>query len=164
MPRRCALRAAGIFVAASAGNDGDACGSVAAPIGTYDAVFSVGAVDSAGRVASFSSRGPVTVDGSERIKPDIVAPGVEVLSAWPGGGYATVDGTSMAAPHVAGAVALLWSANPALVGDVEATGRAVSTRMRSVAVEPPACGDASNVAGAGLLDAYAAVRAALAAR
>lgn len=116
-----ALRAAGIFVVASAGNEGPACGTIANPIALYDEVFSVGAVDRNNNIASFSSTGPVTVDGSGRIKPDIVAPGVDVLSAWPQGRYALSSGTSMAGPHVAGVVALIWSANPALIGDIEGT-------------------------------------------
>jgi len=116
-----ALRAAGIFVVASAGNDGPACSTVADPIAIYDESFSVGAVDRRNDLAPFSSVGPVTVDGSGRTKPDILAPGMAVLSAIPGNGYAEYDGTSMAGPHVAGVVALLWSANPDLIGDIERT-------------------------------------------
>ena len=120
-PAVAALRAAGIFVVASAGNAGSGCGSVADPIAIYDAAFSVGAIDEAGSVTDFSSRGPVEVDGSERPKPDIVAPGAQVLSALPGGGYGRLDGTSMAGPHVAGVVALMWSANSKLIGDIDRT-------------------------------------------
>ncbi len=116
-----ALRDAGIFIVASAGNEGPECETVAAPIAIYDEVFSVGAVDSNNNIAVFSSAGPVTVDGSGRIKPDIAAPGVDVLSALPGGSYGRNSGTSMAGPHVAGVVALMWSANPALIGDIERT-------------------------------------------
>lgn len=116
-----ALRAAGIFVVASAGNSGPDCSTVTDPLPLYDEVFSVGAVDRQNNIANFSSVGPVLADGSGRIKPDIAAPGVDVLSAWPGGGYAYSSGTSMAGPHVAGVVALIWSANPALIGDIEAT-------------------------------------------
>ena len=80
-----ALRAAGVFVVVSAGNDGrEGCGTVATPLALYDEVFSVGAVDIDGGLAVFSSLGPVTVDGSQRIKPDISAPGVDVISVLPG--------------------------------------------------------------------------------
>ena len=84
-------------------------------------VFSVGAIDHGGNVADFSSRGPVTADGSGRVKPEIVAPGVAILSSLPGGTYGESDGTSMAGPHVVGAVALLWSADPALIGNIDRT-------------------------------------------
>ncbi|MBK8986699.1 MAG: S8 family serine peptidase [Chloroflexi bacterium] len=120
-PAVAALRAAGIFVVASAGNAGPACSTVADPPALYAEAFSVGAVNEAGDLAAFSSRGPVMVDGSGRTKPDILAPGVQVLSSLPGDGYGLLDGTSMAGPHVAGVVALIWSANPALIGNIERT-------------------------------------------
>jgi subtilisin family serine protease len=116
-----ALRAAGIFVVASAGNSGPDCSTITDPLPLYGEVFSVGAVDVNNNIASFSSVGPVLADGSGRTKPDIAAPGVDVLSAWPDNGYAYSSGTSMAGPHVAGVVALIWSANPDLMGDIEAT-------------------------------------------
>lgn len=115
------MRAAGVFVVASAGNDGPDCSTVNTPIGMHDAVTSVGAHASDGAIARFSSRGPVTVDGSGRLKPDLSAPGVGVWSALPNQRMGTLSGTSMAAPHVAGAVALLWSIDPVLIGQVEAT-------------------------------------------
>jgi subtilisin family serine protease len=121
LPAVRALRAAGIFVVASAGNEGPACSTINDAIALYDEVFSVGALDEAGNLAPFSSTGPVTVDGSGRVKPDILAPGVRVLSAFPNSSYETTDGTSMAGPHVAGVVALVWSANPALIGDIDRT-------------------------------------------
>lgn len=162
-PATAALAAAGIFFVAAAGNNGPTCGSVADPPAPYPDVLSVGAVDRTRQVTDFSSRGP-TPDGKP--KPDLVAPGAGVLSAMPGGGYATLDGTSMAAPHLAGVVALMWSANPALIGDLERT-RAI-LRDTAVAVPAPtddagldeACASGPNASGAGLVDAYAAVRAA----
>lgn len=134
-----ALRHAGLFVVASAGNDGPACSTIDSPIALYDAVFSVGAVDSHNNIAAFSSTGPVIADGSGRIKPDIAAPGVDIVSAWPGNKYALSSGTSMAGPHVAGVVALLWSANPALIGDIagtEAILQQTATPYRITAVPP----------------------------
>jgi subtilisin family serine protease len=112
-------RAAGIVVVVSAGNDGSACETVSAPPAIYDAAFSVGATSSSDAIASFSSRGPVTVDGSNRLKPDVSAPGVNVRSSVPGGGYSFFSGTSMAGPHVAGQVALFLDARPDLIGRVD---------------------------------------------
>ena len=117
-----AVRAAGIVPAMAAGNSGPACSSVDTPPAIYASAFSVGAVDSGNNIASFSSRGPVTIDGSHRTKPDVSAPGVNVRGAVPGNGYQSGwSGTSMAAPHLAGGVALLWQAKPNLVGNVGAT-------------------------------------------
>ena len=162
-----ALRAAGIFVVASAGNSGPRCGTVSDPIALYDGAFSVGAVDQAGDIADFSSRGPVTVDGSRRIKPDIVAPGVDILSALPGSSYGTESGTSMAGPHVAGVVALIWSAQPKLVGDIDRTEQILITTARPYRGQRTGCFDGgvpNDGSGYGVVDAYAAVQAALALR
>lgn len=159
-----ALRQAGIFFAVSAGNEGPRCGSVSAPPAIYDEGFSVGALAPDGTVAIFSSRGPVTVDGSNRAKPDIAAPGVDVLSAYPGDSYEANMGTSMAGPHVAGVVALMWSANPALRGNVAATEAILVETAQPLPGAPADCAGpdgANNVVGAGLVDAFAAVEAAL---
>lgn len=157
-PATAALAAAGIFVVAAAGNSGPGCGTITDPPAPYADVFTVGAVDRTGAVASFSSRGP-TADGTP--KPDVVAPGAAVLSAMPGGGYAVLDGTSMAAPHVAGVVALLWSAYPALAGDVAATA-GILRRTAGVARTAGArCAGAEEpLVGAGLVNAPAALTAA----
>src|SRR5690606_10884038 len=103
---------------------------VHSPPAIYEQVWSVGAINAAGDLASFSSAGPVTVDGSGRTKPDMLAPGIDVLSALPGSGYGLNSGTSMAGPHLAGTVALMWSANPALRGDVARTRRILQETAR----------------------------------
>ncbi len=162
------LRAAGIFVAASAGNDGSSCSSISDPSGIYDAATTVGATDNNDALAGFSSRGPVTADSSNRRKPDISAPGVSVRSSIPGGGYASSSGTSMAAPHIAGAVALLWQAKPDLRGNVNRTERILfRTANPNVQASNQVCGGTdktmipNNLFGYGRLDvwkAYLAVR------
>ncbi len=162
-----ALRAAGIFVAVSAGNDGPACATLDNPPALYASAFSVGAVDQSGTMAYFSSRGPVTIDGSGRVKPDISAPGVQVVSSLPGGTYGPESGTSMAGPHLAGVVALMWSANPALIGDIDRTEQIlIQTAQPYKGAEPPGecfTGGArpNNAYGYGIVDAYAAVKMAL---
>lgn len=175
-----ALRAAGIMMVVSAGNDGPACATAVMPPANYDAVFSVGATSNGGTIVSFSSRGPV----GALVKPDVSAPGENVRSSIPGGGYGYAGGTSMAGPHVAGVVVLLWSADPALVGDIDATETLICQtaapkpveNVCTVEDEAPegtfssllsnsvcACGDVTgapnNVYGCGFIDAGAAVQA-----
>ncbi len=117
-----AVRAAGIVPVFAASNYGPNCSTIQEPPAIYASAFDVGALDSNNNIASFSSRGPVIADGSHRTKPDVSAPGVNIRGAVPGNGYQSGwSGTSMAAPHVAGAVALLWQENPSLVGDVAKT-------------------------------------------
>ncbi len=156
------MRAAGQMVVASAGNDGPNCSSVRNPISMHDAVFSIGAHNSNGDIAGFSSRGPVAADGSGRRKPDLSAPGVSVVSAAVGGGTTTLSGTSMASPHVAGAVALLWSAVPELIGNIDLTEQILI--KSAIPVPANGCGESAiaivpnNTYGYGRMDILAAVQ------
>jgi len=113
-------RAAGIFPAFAAGNGGPLCGTAVSP-GDYVQSFASGAADMNDAIANFSSRGPSQFGGV--IKPDVTAPGVDVRSSVPGNAYASFSGTSMASPHTAGIVALLWSEFPNLSRDVVSTER-----------------------------------------
>ncbi|GAA1739301.1 hypothetical protein GCM10009809_38430 [Isoptericola hypogeus] len=155
-----AWNAAGIFDAFAAGNDGDGrtCSTATSP-GAQQAVYAVGAYDAAGKIASFSGYGPSALDGSAT--PSLSAPGVNVRSTYPGSTYTALNGTSMATPHVAGAVALLWAQAPSLIGNIEGTRTLLDDTARDV--EDVRCGgdaDDNNVWGEGKLDVLAAVDAA----
>ena len=113
----------------AAGNSGSSCSTVTDPPSFYEASYTVGAlINGTDTIASFSSRGPVTADGSNRTKPDITAPGTNVRSAWNGSDsdYVSIQGTSMATPHIAGAMALLWSAIPGLKNQIQASRDALN--------------------------------------
>ncbi|MCX6356093.1 MAG: S8 family serine peptidase [Candidatus Aureabacteria bacterium] len=155
-----AQRAAGIMTVVSAGNDGSSCSTVQDPPAIYDASYSVGALNKGfDTIASFSSRGPVTVDGSNRRKPDISAPGTNIRSSVPGSGYeGGWSGTSMAGPHVAGAVALLWSARPELKNQIDSTEYVLS--QSAIHISSSACSSSgwpNNVFGYGRLDVRSAI-------
>lgn len=113
------LKASGVVVVVSAGNSGSNCETVSDPAAMFEESFSVGATRSNDTIANFSSRGAVSIDSSFRLKPNVSAPGVSVRSSIPGGGYASFSGTSMAGPHVVGAVALILCAAPELKGSVD---------------------------------------------
>jgi subtilisin family serine protease len=119
-------------------------------------------VDPNGNLAAFSSLGPVTVDGSDRIKPDIVAPGDQVVSTFPNSSYQMESGTSMAGPHVVGVVALMWSANPKLIGDIDLTQSILDESAQAYRGNLPACVNSkqkpNDGVGWGLVDAYSAVK------
>ena len=148
--------ASGIFPAFSNGNSGPSCNTSGSP-GDYVVSYSSGAFDINNAIASFSSRGPAApVFGG--IKPNIAAPGVSVRSSVPTNSYSSFSGTSMASPHTAAAVALMWSAAPALVGDIAAT-RALLDQT-AIDTSDLQCGGTAadnNVWGEGRLDAFAAV-------
>lgn len=149
--------ASGMFSMWANGNSGPACNTSGAP-GSRIITYSVGNYTSSHTISNSSSKG-YGQDGE--IKPNISAPGSAIRSSVPGNSYANYSGTSMASPHAAGAVALLWSAAPGLVGDIEGTralldGTAIDT-------ENLTCGGTAgdnNVFGEGRLDALALIDAA----
>ena len=111
-----ALLAAGILPVFAAGNYGSGAGTAASPA-NYPESLAVGALNANGLVFSASSRGPSTCGGRTDVFPDLVAPGVDVLTADRWGMYQVATGTSVAAPHVAGALALLLGAFPGTSAD-----------------------------------------------
>jgi len=143
-----ALFAAGIFPVFSAGNEGPERASLRSPA-SLPGVFAVGASDPYGGVASFSSRGPSPWN---EIKPYVVAPGVDIYSSMPGGTYALKNGTSMAAPHVAGVAALMRGISTTLPAATLAQVMTETAVPLSVTVP-------NNDSGWGRVDAYAAVMA-----
>lgn len=119
-----AVEAVGIAIVFSAGNNGDGQFTISPPKNINTSltnVFCVGSVDGifpGFPISAFSSRGPSACGGtgSLSIKPEVVAPGISVRSAVFGSHYERYNGTSMSAPHVAGAIALLKEAFPSLTG------------------------------------------------
>lgn len=154
---------AGIFPVFAAGNTPPPatapCGSASNP-GNLVESYAVGAYDVTHTLADFSNRG-FSAWGDNLVKPNISAPGVNVRSAWNDGGYNSISGTSMAAPHVAGSVALMWAAAPTLVRDVGATRDLLD--QTAVDTDDLTCGgtpENNNMYGEGRLDVLAAVDAA----
>ncbi|HEX9833986.1 MAG TPA: S8 family serine peptidase, partial [Mycobacterium sp.] len=179
-----ASRAAGIFYAVSAGNDNQfffgltmACNTINFPLAVYSSAFTVGALDAAANgtpnnnIADYSSLGPVSDNPAEGVnyrKPDISAPGTNVRSSVSGSdtAYAAFSGTSMAGPHVAGLVALIVSANPALRGHVDTIEDIIESSAQPLTSDLGCGGDSdtqvpNNVFGYGAIDALAAVELAL---
>ncbi len=141
-----ALRAAGIMPIFANGNEGPSKGSVSSPASLPEA-FAVGATDKRDEVTSFSSRGPSPWG---EIRPHVAAPGVNVRSSLPGGSYGEMNGTSMAAPHVTGIVALLHAVSPTLT--ITRTAYAITSTAVPVGDTIP-----NNDTGWGRVDAFAAV-------
>jgi hypothetical protein len=147
--------AAGVVVVVAAGNDGG-FGTVRSP-GAARTAVTVGAIDDAGVVTEFSSRGPSP--GSLAMKPDVVAPGLEIVSARLGGGLVAFNGTSMAAPHVAGVAALLVQLHPgwtpsdvksALITSASPIEAPVYARAAGRVDAAAAASRTTHIAGAGL--------------
>jgi serine protease AprX len=143
---------AGAVICVAAGNDGPGAYTVGSP-GCARRVITIGASNNHDRIASFSSRGP-TLD--ERIKPDVVLPGVDIVAAraqntsmgtvvddW----YTSASGTSMATPHAAGVCALLLQADPTLSNDQ------IKARLMETAVN---LGENAQAQGSGRVDAWRA--------
>jgi len=176
LPALKAMKAAGIMVVVSAGNEGPDCATINDPPAYHtEWVLSVGAYDFRnGKIARFSSRGPSTKDGG--LGPIITAPGVGINSSVPGDRYDIFNGTSMAGPHVAGVVALMWSANEKLIGNIDRTIEIIKDTAEKVAVTaemispdaPLSCGGENsgaipnNTFGYGRIRALKAVEAAIA--
>jgi subtilisin family serine protease len=149
--------AAGIMPVFANGNNGPGCNTASSP-GDYLNTYAVGAFDSNNAIASFSSRGPSAF--SNEIKPNISAPGVNVRSSVPTNSYATFSGTSMATPHVAATVALMWSAAPSLIGQISQTRSFLDST--AIDTSDTSCGGTAadnDVWGEGRLNAQAAVNA-----
>jgi subtilisin family serine protease len=165
-----AWRAAGIYPVFAAGNTSNCgyssafCGSIGTPA-TYKEVTAVGSTTSSDGISNFSLWGP-SQDPTDlnEIKPEVSAPGSSIRSAYNTSdtSYTTKSGTSMAAPHVSGALALIWSACPSLKGNFDATEQLLKDSAQKIAYAT-ACGNEgagnipNNAFGYGRIDVLAAV-------
>jgi len=154
-----ALEAAGIAVVFSCGNGGPGVSTITKPKNINTNLvnaFSVGNINGNSPfpypISSSSSRGPSLCGGtgSLLIKPEVCAPGTSVRSSVPGGGYSLLSGTSMACPHIVGAVALLRQVAPNL------TGKQILEALYNTAVQLPVNGVENNDYGKGVIDVWAA--------
>lgn len=149
--------AARMFPSFGIGNTGPNPRTTGSP-GDYPMAFGVGATDINDNIADFSSRGPVFWTGIGDItKPDVSAPGVDVFSSVPGGRYESWQGTSMAAPHVSGVVALMMSLARERNVDERLDVDFFKQALEQTAVDLGAPGK-DNDYGSGRIDAYEAMR------
>ena len=159
-----ALNIAGIAVIKSAGNTGPGCSTISNP-GYVPEIIATAAFDHRNDlIASFSARGPMSNYGETILKPEVAAPGVNIRSSVPGGGYdGTFSGTSMAAPHSTAMVALIWNAAPCIRGNVPLTKQIMMETAESKidAQCVPFVDHPNDVWGWGVLDAQAAVQTAI---
>lgn len=162
------LRLSGVLVVVSNGNDGsNGCATANTAPPYFEESFSVGSTRSNDTISGFSSRGPVIIDQSNRIKPNISAPGQGIRSSVLNGEYQFLSGTSMAGPHVVGVVALILSARPDLAGEVDLL-EDILEQQAVASFDTIPCGmvpgDAipNNTYGYGRVDALAALQAILA--
>lgn len=163
LPAVDALKKAGVFMSVAAGNTGYyGCGTVMDPPAIYSEVLSSGSVNQQGDISVFSSLDSYAVDNPDQQKPEILAPGEDVVSSYPGGAYSMASGTSFAAPHVSGVVALMWSANPKLIGNIDQTTKILIETSQDYQGQLPNCVAETDQIESGLIDAYKAVQAALA--
>lgn len=138
----------GVAPVFAAGNSGPGAKTVGLP-GGCPAALTVGASDASDKIASFSSRGPAVWKTGSFVKPEIVAPGVKVKSSMPGNKYAELSGTSMATPHVAGVVALMYQLQPKI--SAEQLVNILKSSATKIGQDP-------NTYGAGRMDALKAAQ------
>jgi subtilisin family serine protease len=135
---------AGVVIVAAAGNSGGAVSYPAA----YPEVIAVSATDQNNQIASWSSRGPAV---------DLAAPGVSIYSTYKGKSYSTLSGTSMAAPHVTGAAALIIDTKKCDLNlDNVCTPSEVQQRLEQTAIDLGTPGK-DNLYGSGLVNVYQAL-------
>ncbi len=158
LPKVNAWRAAGIMPVVGLGSFGPTCGSIRAP-GSYQEAFAAAGHDNTRTIAAWSGRGPSPFGDSPYTKPNISAPGMSIRTSTTGSGYTSMNGASFSGAHAAGAVALLWSLNPNLIGQLDATfsllqGSADPAPAGNCGAPPD--GEGNYTYGYGFLDVYAA--------
>jgi serine protease AprX len=147
----------GVVVVVAAGNRGPSSQTIAAP-GCAKRVVTVGNSNGVDSISSSSSRGPTT---DNRIKPDLTAPGTLINSTYNDGDYATMSGTSMATPHVAGVAALVIQRYNQINGynpDPDRVKTILITAVNTTGMNASGYEQRNNVFGSGRIDAYEALR------